>query len=253
MTAAGQQFAIRARDILDDVANARAELAEVAELASGRLSIGATQTPGPLDIALLLREFHTLHPGVELTVREELSISVAARLRADEIDLGFISEIPESNRQGLHMRQVAVEPLVLVLPTGHRLANRPTIGLAQLRDEAFILFPEGATIRTTFDQVMARAKIEPNVAFVTSDTDRMRELVGLGLGISLLPVSDSLRPGHLHETAMIRGHPLTYKLFMAWRANRRRSPAALAIDRLLEVTFGRPSEPISPPQGVRSR
>jgi LysR family transcriptional activator of glutamate synthase operon len=237
MTAVGQRLVQRAVLILDQVDDARGEILQVTALTGGRLAIGTTQTPGPLDIARLLHDFHTLHPGIELAVREELSVSIADRLRADEIELGFISEIQDPARHGLELQPIAAEPLVLMLPPEHRLALQPAIDFQDLRDEAFILFPEGATIRTTFDQLTAAHAIDPRVAFVTTDTDRMRELVSLGLGIGLLPLSDADRPGRPHAAVPIRDQRLTYNVYLAWRSNRRRSPAAMAMTTLVESTI----------------
>jgi DNA-binding transcriptional LysR family regulator len=234
LTAAGQRLVAHATQILDDVENARAEILQITDLSTGRLAIGTTQTPGPLNVARLLSDFHAQHPGIELTVREELSVVIADRLRSDELDLGLVSEIPEPARHGLDMQRIASEPLVVALPPGHPLAADAEVDFAALGDESFILFPEGATIRTTFHRLAARYGADPHVAFVTTDTDRMRELVGLGLGISLLPESDANLPGHEHTSARIRGEVLTYSVYLARRRSRRRSPAALAMSTLLE-------------------
>ncbi len=112
---------------------------------------------------------------------------------------------PNPARHGLELQQIASEPLVVALPPGHRLAANAEIDFPALGSESFILFPEGATIRSTFDRLAGQYGIDPHIAFVTTDTDRMRELVGLGLGISLLPQSDANPPGHEHTSVRIRG------------------------------------------------
>jgi len=238
LTAAGQRLAAHATLILDEVENARADILQITDLSTGRLAIGATQTPGPLNVARLLADYHALHPGIELTVREELSVAIADRLRADELDLGLVSEIPEPARHGLELQQIASEPLVVALPPGHRFAANADIAFPALASESFILFPEGATIRGTFDRLAGQYGIDPHVAFVTTDTDRMRELVGLGLGISLLPESDVNPPGPEHTSVRIREETLTYRVYIATRSSRRQSPAAYAMIALLEATFG---------------
>jgi DNA-binding transcriptional LysR family regulator len=238
LTAAGQRLAEHARLIIDDIEAARAEILQITDLSTGRLAIGTTQTPGPLNVARLLSDYHALHPGIELTVREELSVAIADRLRTDELDLGLVSEIPEPARHGLELQQIASEPLVVALPPGHRLAANPDVDFPALGSESFILFPEGATIRSTFDRLAGQYGIDPHIAFVTTDTDRMRELVGLGLGISLLPESDANPPGHEHTSVRIRREALTYKVYIATRSSRRQSPAAHAMIALLETTFG---------------
>jgi DNA-binding transcriptional LysR family regulator len=237
MTASGKRLTEHAMRILDEIEHARADIRQVTELTTGRLAISATQSPGPLDIARLLYDFHTLHPGIELAVREELSVTIADRLRADEIDLGFVSEIHEPDSHGLELHRIAAESLVISLPPGHRLAERHAIDFRELRGESFVLFPEGATIRRTFDTLAADHGIDPHIAFVTTDTDRMRELVALGLGVSLLPLSDANRPGQPHATVEVRNQPLMFNVYLAHRTNRRQSPAAVAMASLVESSF----------------
>jgi DNA-binding transcriptional LysR family regulator len=246
LTSAGDRFVTHATMILDGVDNARDDMLRITELTTGRLAIGATQTPGPLNLAQLLTDYHAAYPAIELAVREELSVSIADRLRADELDLGFVSEIPEAARTGLQLRQIASEPLVIALPPNHRLAGRSQIDFGALGSESFILFPAGATIRSTFDQLAGQHGMDPHIAFVTSDTDRMRELVSLGLGISLLPQSDANRPGHQHASTRNRGQALTYNVYLATRATRRLSPASLAMVALLdELVDSRPRSEIA--------
>ena len=55
------------------------------------LTIGAIPTMGPVDISIPLAAFHQRHPRVELTVREALSDELAEMLRADVLDLAFLS------------------------------------------------------------------------------------------------------------------------------------------------------------------
>jgi DNA-binding transcriptional LysR family regulator len=233
LTAAGHRLADHAQLILDDVEKARADILQIADLSSGRLAIGTTQTPGPLNVLHLLATFHALHPAIELAVREELSASIADMLRADEIDLGFVSEIPEGARHGLDMQLLASEPLVVALPAGHRLACEGVVDFGALQSESFVLFPEGATVRSTFDRLALQHAIDPHIAFVTSDANRMRELVALGLGIGLLPESDANRKGH--SSVRIRGESLNYRVYLARRRSRRRSPSAAAMTRLIEA------------------
>jgi DNA-binding transcriptional LysR family regulator len=237
MTAAGQLLAERAIAILDQLDAARLEVTHATQLEIGGLAIGATQTPGPLDLGKLLFDFHAMYPRIDLAVREGLSLTIADQLRADEIDLGFVSEIPEPARHGLDLQLMASEPLVVSLPPDHRLAASRLVDFSDLREESFVLFPEGATIRTTFDRLAATHGIDPHVAFVTSDTDRMCELVALGLGVSLLPRSDARRHQQRHAIATIRDEELAYNVYWARRRNRSLSPAAVAMRALIDRTI----------------
>ncbi|MGC9220746.1 MAG: LysR family transcriptional regulator [Solirubrobacteraceae bacterium] len=235
MTRAGQQLVERARVIMHELDDARADVLQETQLMGGRLAIGMTQTPGPLDIARLLHDFHARYPAIELAVREELSVSVAERLRVGEIDLGIVSEIQGAARNGLDLEWIAGEPLVFALHAKHPLAGRAEVDLTELSEESFILFPEGATIRDTFSQLAAERGINPHVAFVTTATERMRELVSLGLGVGLLPFSDAARPGYRLAAVQLRGRSLSYNVFLARRAGRRESPTARAMGSLIQT------------------
>jgi LysR family transcriptional activator of glutamate synthase operon len=71
VTDAGQLLIARARRMLAELEAAREELDSLRGVLTGRVSIGAMHTMGPVDISLVLAGYHRLHPGVELTVREQ--------------------------------------------------------------------------------------------------------------------------------------------------------------------------------------
>src|SRR5437764_4978775 len=73
MTEAGDLLVARARRILAELEAAGAELQALRGVQSGRVVVGTLHTMGPVDISLLLAEFHGEHPLVELTVREQSS------------------------------------------------------------------------------------------------------------------------------------------------------------------------------------
>jgi DNA-binding transcriptional LysR family regulator len=99
--------------------------------------------------------------AVELAFREDLSVILADQLRADEIDLAFVSGIGRPAREQLTLHPLLKEPLVAALPPGHRLASRRGCELATCGRTRLIAFPEGATIRTTVFAAAARAGFVP--------------------------------------------------------------------------------------------
>src|ERR1700754_4329860 len=100
-TEAGELLSARARRILAEVDDAAAELRQLAGIVAGRVTIGVTQTPGPFDLPRLLAAFHAQHPQVELAVREDLSATLAEQLRADALDLAFLSLVESEQGRGL--------------------------------------------------------------------------------------------------------------------------------------------------------
>jgi DNA-binding transcriptional LysR family regulator len=233
MTPAGESLVERAAHILQELEDARADIAGTKQLVSGDVSLGITQTPGPLRVAELLRAFHARHPSIELRVREELSVAIADWLRSDAVELGLISRVPERAQQGLTLELIAREPLVTIVGPEHRLASVDEIEFDELRGESLVLFPPSATIRRTVDELVEEHGLASRVPFETSDTARMRELVSIGLGVAFLPLSDARTGGPRVKILGIRDHALDYELFLARRSRRRIAPASSAMVRLI--------------------
>lgn len=233
VTEAGELLAARARRVLAELDDARAELEQLTGLVSGRVTIGLTQTPGPLDLVRLLAEYHARVPQVELVVREDLSTTLADELRADTLDLAFLSLVDEADRRGLEVEPLAAEPLVLAVPDDHRLARRARVAIRDLRDEELVAFSEGATIRRAVRRVALEAGFEPRIAFETREVARMRAIVAAGLGVAVLPRSDAERPGPRVHTVALHRPALQHRISLCWRQGKRHAPAARA---LLEQT-----------------
>jgi DNA-binding transcriptional LysR family regulator len=229
LTPQGSEIVQHARRALDAVGDIQASADEVRGLQSGRVALGVTHTPGPIDIAAVLGRFQREHPGVDLEVREGFSLDLADDLRDDTIDLAVISAIPVAQRRALQLEQLVAEPLLAVLPVGHALAGRRKVRVAALRGQPVVSFPSGATIRASFEAAAAAAGYAPRVACESSSTARIRELVAEGLGVSVLPrseVGDELR-------ALPLDPPLTHEVLVATRAARPPAPAATALLRAL--------------------
>jgi DNA-binding transcriptional LysR family regulator len=232
LTPAGADLAATARDVLAQLDEARAQATAAVALLRGRLAVGMTHTPGPVDVPQLLGAFSRAHPDVELALGEDLSIRLADRLRADDLDLAFVTAIDATARRGLELTPLASEDLLAVLPRGHRLAEAATatpLRLKDLEDERFIAFPPGATIRAAVAVAAQRAGFAPRIAFESSEADRTRALVAEGLGVAVMPRTDAERPGPPVATASLRDRGLSHDVFVARRASRRLSPAAAAL------------------------
>jgi LysR family transcriptional activator of glutamate synthase operon len=229
LTEAGTLLTARARRVLAELDDASAELQQLTGLMGGEVAIGLTQTPGPFDLLALLAAFHASNPAVKLTVREDLSTVLADALRADALELAFLSIVDDADRHGLEARPLASEPLVAILPADHRLAHRRRLRLEDLRDDAFVAFPEGATIRDAVRRVAAQAGFALRIAFETRDVARTRAIVSAGLGVAVLPRSDALASGSPVVTVALQSPTLTHEISVCWREGRRHPPAAQAL------------------------
>jgi DNA-binding transcriptional LysR family regulator len=235
LTEAGEALTERARRILREVDAARAELGEMAGIRAGRVTIGAMQTLGPVDLPRLLADYHKRYPQVELTVREEASDTLAEMVRTDAVDLAVLSLTDRIEHEGLELHNLATEDSVVLLPATHRLAKRRKLRLAELAGEDFISFREGWAMRHLLTQACREAGFEPHVAFESNEPMRIRALVARALGVALLARSAAEGDDAGLRIVGLSGTSPARDVTLAWRAGRRLSPSARA---LLELARG---------------
>lgn len=227
LTEAGELLVGRARRILGELDAAASELQALRGVDVGHVTIGAIHTMGPIDLSLALAEFHDRHPNVALTVREEDSSECAELLRVDELDLAFLSvtEQVESHDLGLH--QLVSEELVVLLPRDHPLAGRAEVRMAELAQEQFISFRQGARLRELLFTASRDAQFEPKVTLESNESERIRRLVSRGLGIAILPRSEATTDPNTSVVGLTAPE-LRRDITLAWRDGRRHSPATAA-------------------------
>ena len=120
-----------------------------------------------------------------------------------------------------------------VLPRDHPLAGRRRLRMAELADEQFVSYREGARLRELLTYAAHRAGFEPQIKLESNESERIRRLVARGMGVAILPHSDADRSaGHLAVATLIEPS-LRRDITLACREGKRlvpgrgRVPAAL--------------------------
>ncbi|HWE14028.1 MAG TPA: LysR family transcriptional regulator [Solirubrobacteraceae bacterium] len=237
LTDAGEVLVVRARRMLSELEAAETELEAMRGIHTGHVTIGAMHTMGPVDLSLPLALFHDSHPNVGLTVREYSSEEMAEMLRVDELDLAFLSVTERVEAHGLGLHQLVSEELVVLLPPDHGLSRRRQVRMAELADELFISFREGARLRELLFGAGRYAGFDPRVGLESNESRRIRRLVARGLGVAILPRSDAEGPGADVAVVSLTEPALRRDITLAWREGRRHAPAAAAFLDLARQTF----------------
>jgi len=225
MTEAGRVLVGRARRILSELNAAEAELQSLRGIQTGHVSVGAMHTMGPVDVSLALAIFHERHPGVELTVREQSSEELAEMLREDELDLAFLSVTERIESHGLGLHLLVSEELVVILPPTHPLRARSGVRMAELAGEQFISYRQGARLRELLEHAAREANFDPQVMLESNESQRIRRLVARGMGVAILPRSDTAGPGADVVVVALTEPALSRDITLAWRQGRRHAPA----------------------------
>lgn len=161
-----------------------------ADPARGRVALGFLHTLGGDAVPRLLRDFRAQYPAVRFGLVQDGGHALLTRLREGEIDVCLTAPLPGSG-DGITSRMLDEQRIDLFVPTGHRLARRPGIRLAEAAEEDFIVMEPGFGLRAITDELCHAAGFQPRIAFEGEEADTARGLVGAGLGVSLLPATAS--------------------------------------------------------------
>jgi DNA-binding transcriptional LysR family regulator len=222
LTHAGQQLADSARRATGELRlGLRSALSE-ADPEHGHVSLAFLHTMGGVRVPELLAGFRAAHPGIGFTLVQGASEELLQRLSMGEADLVLTAPLPVDD-PGFVTSAIAKQPLVAVVPVGHRLASRAHIGLAELAEYEFVSLKPGFGLRRIIDELFTRAGCTPRISFEGEEADTLRGMVAAHLGIAVLPESEPLpNPG----TIEIPLRPPAFReIGLAWPADRPMPPA----------------------------
>jgi DNA-binding transcriptional LysR family regulator len=191
LTDAGALFLQRARRILADAQQASEEARRTANGELGELRVGYTASLplGPL-LPRILSEYHALSPDVSVRLREMVTPRQFEALLNDELDVGFARyNEPDRQVEGLTMRLLRNDPLVMALPATHPLAGADRVALAQFAEERFIAYPAsaGADLAALVRRLCHWAGFTPRVEQEAAEAVTQIGLVAAGLGVTVMP------------------------------------------------------------------
>ncbi|MFE5792909.1 LysR substrate-binding domain-containing protein [Streptomyces sp. NPDC056503] len=187
LSPAGERIAVRARVVLDAVAELMDEAEGARAPFTGVLRLGVIPTVAPYLLPTVLRLVHRRYPELDLQVHEEQTSSLLEGLAAGRLDLLLLA-VP-LGVPGVAELPLFDEDFVLVTAQGHPLAGRDDIPREALRELRLLLLDEGHCLRDQALDVCREAGREDGAEVTTTAAglSTLVQLVAGGLGVTLLP------------------------------------------------------------------
>ena len=186
LTAAGRAFLDHARLALAQVDAAGEAARRAAQPAKRTFTLGFL-TGQEMDwLPEAMRIIRDELPNIEVTVRSQYSPDLAAALMRGKLDLAFLRTEP--NVVDLTFKTVTKEPLVLIMPSDHRLASHAAIRVQEIVGETFISVSNTAPVlRTVIDEYLKRSGIDITPDHEVDNLAMAMSLVASTRGVALLP------------------------------------------------------------------
>jgi LysR family hydrogen peroxide-inducible transcriptional activator len=181
MTGLGEALAERVGGIL-------AAIDELDELAAShrpprRLRLGVIPTVAPYLLPAVMRDLTAAYPDLDVHVRETITDRLVEELAQGRIDAAVVA-LPAPGA-GLEATALFSEEFLLVRPRAE--AGTPPPDLEALREARLLLLEEGHCLRDQALSVCGLNPRHPREALEASSLSTLVQMVGAGLGLTLIP------------------------------------------------------------------
>ncbi|EGT0666200.1 DNA-binding transcriptional regulator HcaR [Citrobacter werkmanii] len=216
LTAAGECFLQDALVILEQAENAKVR-ARKTGLEDNHFAIGFVPSAEVNLLPKVLPLFRLKQPDTHIELVSLITTEQEEKILRGELDVGLMRHPVYSPE--LDYLELIHEPLVVVLPVNHPLANEKAISAQQLHGVNFVGTDpaySGALamiVKNWFQQ----QKSQPNIVQVATNILVTMNLVGMGLGVTLIPgYMNNFNTGQVVFRPIIGDVP-TIALLMAWK------------------------------------
>jgi DNA-binding transcriptional LysR family regulator len=188
LTDAGRALLEPAKAALAETDRARDAVAAVEGLVRGSVRIAAVTMPRSVDVGETIRQFQADHPGVDVHVAPVGARDMIDLVIDGQVDFAITPRI-DGMTPTLRFESLVSTPIVLLCPTGHRLAGARDLDPAEVVDECLIDLPRGWRARELFDRLLDERGVDRRVGVEINDWLAVLTMVQRGTGISYGPLA----------------------------------------------------------------
>ncbi|MBX3062193.1 MAG: LysR family transcriptional regulator [Anaerolineae bacterium] len=230
-TTQGTVLADYSRQIFDLLVRAEAAVTNVEQIASGKVSIGATPGVGIYLAPDWVQQFRTRYPQLTVLLQTGVTDQIILDVQAHRLDLGVVEGELRDAQAGkiAHLVLEEVEQVV-IMGFQHPFWDKPFLTLGDLNQQSFIVRQQGSQSRTWLDETLRAHGIMPIIGAEFDNLESMKRAVASGRCLALVPpyvVESEVKQNQL-RVRTIEGKPLHRSLKLIWDRSLPFSPIALA-------------------------
>lgn len=218
LTEAGAAFLPEVKRTLLQAEKAIAVAQKMQSKNQGKFVIGYTTVFERSAIPDVTDELRQRFPDWQILTTGSYSINLVREISKGAMDAAFVGL--HTDVQDLQVEKIIDDPLVVALPSGHRLANKRLISFDMLRDEPMFWF-ERRLNPGFYDHCQAffqKIDFKPHVIPEPPDHHILLGLIAEGKGVALVPASLQCikRQGVVFRKLKQEAHPLSMGIAVAW-------------------------------------
>lgn len=184
LTLEGEQLLRHAQKIISDMMAARASLDRLGKWGETRLRIGASLSACQHLLPGILREFKQAHPKCRVSLEPGDSPALAEAVRDQRIDLALA--LTPQREPALDFEPLFTDELMFIVDPQHPWVDAGGVARPQIAQQNFILYSRASQTFRAVENYFRDEGIALNATMELGSIETIKELVKIGLGISVL-------------------------------------------------------------------
>ncbi len=185
LTSEGEVLFHRTEGILRDLDNVLLDFARVASLEVGEVRVGATPTLACYIVPEIIGTFRRKYAGIRVAFSDQTAAELETQVETRQLDSYFGPK--PSPKSTLRFQFVAADSYVIVVPKGHKLAERGCSDPREIVKYPLLLMCRGTYVRDEIDRFFKKHSLKAECAGELSNHFTLGGLVEAGCGITVLP------------------------------------------------------------------
>lgn len=185
LTPIGRLFLSHMEQLMKVIDNAQQEISEFLDPERGTVRIGFPSSLAAQMIPTVVSEFREKYPEVHFQLQHGSYKELVEWVVKGDMNLAIMGPVPYEAQ--IKSEVLFEEKFVALLPASHALAHQSSVKLSDLKEDSFVLFPEGFVLRDIVVKACDNLGFKPKVTFEGDDLDAIKGLVSSGLGLTVLP------------------------------------------------------------------
>lgn len=164
----------RVNEVADDLAANR----------TGSLRISCSPNLGQTALPRAIAQFRAAHPAVRVVIRSQIPTNMLQALLSGQVDLA-VSNMPIVH-PNLTSQLLVKNPIVALIPEGHRLSTRAWVRPAELAGEVLIGYRQNVPFGLLIHEIFASLDEPPEMQMEVDQAQIARAMAQVGAGIALV-------------------------------------------------------------------
>ncbi len=184
LTQAGETLLHHTEIILQEMNTARTALEQLGKWGRDRLRIGASTTACQYILPAVLREFKEKYPQSLISIEPGDTVDALELLRGNRVDLAIVLE--PKNEDQLDFHSLFADELFFLVGASHPWALNRQVVRAEIPKQNYVLYNKGSYTFRIIEQYFREEEMVLNTVIELGSMDAIKELVKLGLGVSIV-------------------------------------------------------------------